>query len=384
MRRAIYTLAACQAIAFTGITIVTTTTAVAGEMLAADKSLATLPLGLQFIVTMLAAVPASMLMQRYGRRFGFLLGSGLGVIGALLAAWGMVIGSFPFFCAAGLLFGAANAVSLYYRHAAADVADDAWRPKAISLVMSGGVVSALFGPEIATWARDLLLPYLFAGSFVFIAGLHGLNLLAISTLRLPKPPSPDFRAGRPLRDIARQRDFKLAVLAAVIGYGVMALLMTATPLAMLACGYDFASSAFVIQWHALGMFATSFATGHLIRRFGVKRIIFVGALVIIAGIGVDLSGQEKGHFWLGLVLLGIGWNFMFVGGTTLLASTHTGPERAKVQAANDTAMFATTAVASFAAGALQYSLGWNAVNYGVLPLMIGAAILLFFLQRRSV
>jgi MFS family permease len=378
-------LTVAQALAMTGIIINATTSALAGYLLAADKSLATLSIACQFTATMLTTIPASMLMARIGRRPGFILGACAQLSGALGAAVAIAEGSFPLFCTSGVLLGIANGFSMYYRFAAADTADDAFRPKAISLVLAGGVAAALIGPEFARWSRDLLLPYTYAGTFVTLAAMSVINCGVLAFLDIPKPPRAEFGAGRKLRVIAAQPLFMVAVLVGMLVYGLMALLMTATPLAMAACGLRFEDSAFVIQWHALGMFGPAFFTGHLIRRFGVLPVMQLGAGLLVVGVLADLSGLGVMNFWVGLLLLGVGWNFLFVGATTLLTETYRPEERAKVQALNDFCVFATTAVASFSAGALQFNLGWQSMNYGIAPLVaigLGALVWLHRNMRR--
>ncbi len=378
---ALLTLA--QALAQTGTIINATTSALAGYALASDKSLATLAVALQFTATMAMTVPASMLMARIGRRPAFLLGATCQLTGALTTAMAIMNGSFWLFCLCGLLLGTANAFSMYYRFAAADIADPAFRPKAISFVLAGGVAAALIGPEFARWSRDLLLPYVYAGTFINLAAMAAINLAVLSFLDIPKPPRMGFSGGRPMRVIAAQPLFLVAVVTAMVAYGTMSLLMTATPLAMAACGWQFEDSAFVIQWHALGMFAPAFFTGHLIRRFGVLTIMQLGTVLVVLCLGIDLAGISVTHFWAGLTVLGLGWNFMFVGATSLLTETYQPEERAKVQATNDLCVFSATALGAFSAGALQFHVGWAAMNWGAGPLIGGALIALLAVRRAT-
>jgi MFS family permease len=358
-----------------------TTSALAGYALAEDKSLATLAVGLQFSATMAAVVPASMLMARIGRRWGFTIGALSQVTGAIGAAIAILIGNFWLFSLCGMLFGIANGCSIYYRFAAADTASDAFRPKAISLVLGGGVAAALVGPEVARWSRDLMLPHLYAGTYALLCTLGIVNSFVLAFLDIPKPPKARFTAGRKLSEIAAQPRFVVAVLSGMLAYGLMTLLMTATPLAMAACGHTFDDSARVIQWHALGMFAPAFITGHLIRRFGLPAVMQAGAALLVGALIADVAGQSVANFWLGLLLVGVGWNFLFVGATTLLTETYRPEEKAKVQALNDLCVFSTTALAAFSAGALQYHLGWNMVNYGVAPLVVIALLGSLWLRR---
>jgi len=367
--------------------MVTTASALVGHLLAADKALATLPIALQFTATMAVTIPASLLMARIGRRAGFILGASTQMVGAGCAAYAIVQGSFLLFCLSGLLLGMANATAQYYRFAAADAADAKFKPKAISFVLTGGVAAAVFGPEMATMTRDYLPLYPFAGLFLFICGLSVVNMAVLAFLKIPKPPRSHFGGGRPIAQILAQPVFIVAAFGGMIGYGVMVLVMTATPLAMAACNYSFNDSAFVIQWHVLGMFAPAFFTGHLISRFGVLTIMQVGVVLLVGSIAASISGISIPHFWVGLVLLGVGWNFLFVGATTLLTEAYLPEEKAKVQALNDFLVFGSSAAGSFAAGHLLHTIGWEAVNWGVAPLagMIMAGLIwLKFRRRRPV
>lgn len=384
-RRNVFILAAGQALALSGATLVMAVSALAGSTLAPVPWMATLPLALQFLATMLATIPASLLMGRIGRRPGFLIGQAIGIVGAVVAGSALMQGWFWAFAAGSLLIGVHNAFWQYFRFAAADAADASYRPRAISYVMAGGVVAAVLGPELAKATRDLLAPVPFAGSYLAIAGLALTSIVLLSFLRIPRPaPAERAAGGRLLGDIARQPRFLVAVLAAMIGYGVMNLVMVATPLAMAACSFEFSDSAFVIQWHVLGMFVPSFFTGHLIKRFGALRIILVGTLLNVGCMAVNLAGQDLENFWLALVLLGLGWNFMFIGGTSLLTETYRPEERSKVQALNDFLVFTTVATASFSSGALQDTVGWEGVNAAMsLPILLTfAAVVWLVLHER--
>ena len=387
--RNVVLLAGCQALAMSSMAVNMTVTALAGQMLADDAALATLPLALQFTATMFTTMPASLTMQRIGRRGGFALGVALGVAGALLACWAIFARDFTVFCLGSLLMGSFMGFSVFYRHAAADTASDSFRSKAISLVMAGGVVSALLGPELAKWSWDLFEPTAlgaatFAGCFLVVAALQAAILGFLVFIDIPREPPPRRgEEGRPLAEIARQPRFLVAAAGAMIGYGVMSFVMTATPLAVVACGFSFTDAAFVVQWHAFAMYAPSFVTGSLIGRFGVLRVMMAGAAILLACVAVSVSGLELAHFWWGLVLLGVGWNFLFVGGTALLAECHTSAEKAKVQGLNDFLVFSTVAAASFSAGAIFHAFGWMAVNLAVLPLVAATMGMLLWLMRRS-
>ncbi len=367
-QRNVLILASAQGLAVTGTIMVTTASALVGHYLAEDKSLATLPIALQFTATMAVTIPASLLMARIGRRAGFIIGASTQMLGAVCATYAIMQSSFLLFCLSGLLLGMANATSQYYRFAAADAADAAFKPKAISFVLTGGVAAAVFGPELASRTRDFLPLYPFAGLFMFICLLSIANMAVLSFLRIPKPPRAHFGGGRPLATIVAQPVFLVAALGGMIAYGVMVLVMTATPLAMAACDYAFNDSAFVIQWHVLGMFAPAFFTGHLISRFGVLTIMQVGVALLVGSIAASITGLSIPHFWVGLLLLGVGWNFLFVGATTLLTEAYLPEEKAKIQALNDFFVFGSSAAGSFAAGHLLHTVGWTAVNWGVAPL----------------
>ena len=289
--RNVVLLALCQACAMTASTVVITVTALVGYQLAEDKGLATLPYALQFLATTAATMPASLLMKRIGRRAGFSIGAALGIAAGLVSARAVLLADFTLFSLGSALFGVAAAFAYFYRFAAADTASDAFRSRAISLVMAGGLIAAFLGPQVAIWTRELLAPVLFAGSYLAIAGLSGLALLLLQFIDIPRPSEAErLGEGRPLLEIARQPKFLVAVLAAVIGYAAMNLVMTSTPLAMAACSHPFESTALVIQWHAVGMFAPAFVTGSLIRRFGCERIIVSGGLLILTAVLVNLSG----------------------------------------------------------------------------------------------
>ncbi len=382
--RNVLILATCQAIVWSSASIMITSVALTGTMLG-DESLATLPLGLQFTATMMTTYLASLLMRRVGRRAGFTVGALAGVASGLVSVWAIYAVDFVAFCIGGMLMGVAMSFAQYYRFAAAETADPAFRSRAISLVIAGGVVSALAGPELAKWARDLLEPVLFAGSYAVIALLFVLAGLLLQFLRMPPQVALEAHTpGRPLAVIARQPTYLVAIAGAVIGYGMMMLVMTATPLAMVACGYQFGDATFVIQWHALGMFVPSFFTGWLIARFGVLNIMLAGTVLAAACVAVDLSGTGLMQFWGGLVLVGLGWNFLYIGATTLLTESYRPEERAKAQGLNDSLVFGLVALTSFGSGWLQSHYGWAAVNLaGLPPLALVILGLLWLRGRRS-
>ncbi|MBD3880390.1 MFS transporter [Phormidium tenue FACHB-886] len=382
-KKTVFLLALCQALAMTGSIVLFTTAALIGSTLATDKSLATLPLAILQLATMLTTIPAALILKRWGGR-GFVIGVLVGLAGAGLGIYAVFTGSFVLFSIATLLYGIFNGFVGYYRFAAADVATEAFRSRAISFVIAGGIIAAILGPELATWTKDWL-PATFAGGLVAIALLQILTLLLLVWVDLPPLSQQKYHeAGRGLGAIVQQPVFIVAVLGSMIGYGVMALLMTATPLAMVAVQHPFRTAASVIQWHVLGMFAPSLGTGYLIARFGVLRIILVGIVLNGLCIAINLAGTDAPYFFAALLLLGIGWNFMFIGSTTLLTEAYTPAERAKTQATHDFLMFSFVAFTTFLSGRLLNDWGWATVNYtGLALIAVVLVAVLYFWQRRS-
>ena len=281
-------LALCQALGMSCAALAISVTALVGNSLAPDRNLITLPLALQFLAMMASAAPASLFMRHFGRRAGLSLGAGLGCLAGLLGTWAIFAGDFVLFCASSILFGAFSAHVQFYRFAAADTASPAFRSRAISLVLAGGLLSAVLGPELAKRSVDLFAPVLFAGCYLGVAGLAALSLVILRFIEIPRPGAEERRGGgRPLREIARQRAFVVAVLCAMVGYGSMNLVMTVTPLAVIACQHSFDTAAFVIQWHIVGMYGPSFFTGHLIKRFGAAPILGLGAILMLGLTLVD-------------------------------------------------------------------------------------------------
>ena len=381
-RKTVLLLAGCQALAMTSMSVLATTSAIIGHMLAVNKALSTLPVALQQTGMMCATIPAALLMGRIGRRGGFWAGAGLGATGAVVAGTGIWLASFPLFCLGTFMVGSSNGFAQQYRFAAAELADEGFRARAISLVLAGGVVSGVFGPETARWSRDLFAPVAFAGCFAMIVVLQLGAATLLSFVRLPPPPPRGSLrgVGRPLGQIVRQPLFIVALTAGMIGYGVMALVMTATPIAMIGCGFRFTDAAFVIQWHILGMYAPSFVTGSLINRFGISAILLTGAALLLACCGINLAGIDEGNFWAANALLGVGWNFLFIAGTTLLTRTYRPEERAKVQALNDFLIFGTSTVSSFSSGVLLAGWGWTTVQLTVAPFVVVAVAAILWMR----
>jgi predicted MFS family arabinose efflux permease len=383
VRRNVFILALCQALAMTAMTITITVTALNGETLLTDKQWATAPLALQALATMLTTIPASALMRAKGRRFGFTLGASIGIAGAVLGVLSVTGNSFWLLCLANMGIGSAAGFAVFYRFAAADAASEAFRGHAISLVLTGGVAAAVFGPTLSQLSRELFPDYIFAGCYGVMIFLYAGIIALLPMTRIPSLTREERRhSGRPLPAILRQPAVAVALLAGMIGYGVMSFLMTATPLAMKHHHFEFSDWRSVIQWHALGMFLPSFATGFVIKRVGVLNVLWSGAALLFLAVAADLSGLGFWNFWLGLAVLGIGWNFLYVGGSTLLTEGYRPAERAKVQGLNDFLIFGTVASASFASGTLHSAFGWTAVNYGVLPLVAVILVATLWLMGR--
>ncbi len=387
-RRNVALLASAQALFMTTQAMGIATTPLAGHsLLGADKSLATLPIFLNHAGIMLTTIPASLLMGRIGRRAGFTIGAFLAIVFGLLAVYAIYVRSFEILCVSALLQGSAAAFAWYYRFAAADASPDDFKPKAISYVMAGGIAAGFIGPQIAKSTVDWFAPVTFLGVYVAITIVGVLSVLLMQFLRIPQlSASEKAEGGRPLSVIARQPTYIAALVSSMFGYGVMTLVMSATPLAMLACGFQFGDSATVIQVHIIAMFLPSFFTGQLIQKFGVLTIIATGALIQVGCALVNLAGIDFANFLIANALVGLGWNFTYVGGSTLLTRTYRPAERARVQASHDFVVYATTATAAAAAGFLQQKAGWMAINLAALPLMgivMLTALWLALKQRRE-
>lgn len=391
LSRNVAILAACQAFFFMANTILITTSGLVGLTIAPNPALATIPLAAQFLGTMLATMPASLLMGRVGRRAGLVTGGLFGIASGLVSTWAILQDSFLLFIGGGLLYGVFAAFSQYYRFSAADAADVsaaadklATRARAISLVMAGGLVAAFLGPELAKATQNLIPPFVFAGCYLTIAVVALFATLTLLFLDIPmQQAAASDEPARPLVEIIRQPVAITAFTSALVAYVTMNLLMTMTPLAMLACGFAFADSATVIQWHVVGMFAPSFFTGSLIARFGAERLIATGGALMVACIAVNVAGIEMANFLASLFLLGLGWNFMFIGGTTLLTRAHRPSEKAKVQGFNDLCLFTAVTVSAAASGALHEWVTWQPVNLLALPLVLAVITLALVRHRKG-
>jgi predicted MFS family arabinose efflux permease len=384
-RRDIFLLACCQALLLINASGLISMNGLVGFSLAQTKTLATFGATTYVLGSALATMPMSLWMARVGRRAGFMTGALINVGGCGVAALALAWQSFALFCVATGIIGIYNAVGLQYRFAAAEVAAPADRAKAISLVLAGGVVGGLIGPQTARLGRDWLAAP-FQGSFVVLAAFAHVALAVQSRVHVPAPSHQDRSGrGRSLRVIARQPEFVVAVLAGALGYGLMNLLMTATPIAMNFCGHPFSAAALVIEWHVVAMYAPGFVTGSLIRRFGTLQIVLAGAALTALATVVALNGISVAHFVAALALVGIGWNFMYTGGTTLLTQTYAPNEKARTQGLNDSIVFATMGVSSLASGALVTTSGWATMNRAALPVLalIALAVLWLMWVRRQ-
>ena len=380
--RDIFLLACCQALLLTNAAGLISMNALVGYSLVDVKTIATLGATTYVLGSAMATMPMSLWMGRVGRRRGFMAGALINVGGCAIAVAALSLKSFALYCVATAVIGIYNAIGLQYRFAAAEVAAPADKARAISLVLAGGIVGGFLGPAITRWGRDLFAaPFL--GSFLMLAGVALVALAVQSQVHVPKPAATGHAdGGRPLSEIVRQPVFVVAALSAVVGYGLMNLLMTATPLAMDFCGLPYAQAAFVISWHVVGMYAPGFFTGSLIDRFGVLNVILAGAAVMAAGALVALTGNALAHFLAALVLIGVGWNFMYTGGTALLTESYTPVEKARTQGANDFIMFSTMAVSSFSSGAMVSTTGWEAMNWTALPVLVAVSGTVVWYARR--
>ena len=361
----------------------------AGQSLASNVCFATLPISLIVLGSMLSATPMSALMQRFGRRAGFFVGALGGSVGAAIGAWALAIQSFPLFLLGSLLTGIYMSAQGFYRFAAVDTASEAFRAKAISYVMAGGLVSAVLGPQLVkATASAMVVPFL--GTYLAVIALNAVGALLFLALDIPKPPAPtpDSPKARSRLELLKTPRIAVAIICAMVSYALMNLMMTSTPLAVVGCGYTQNTAADVVTGHVLAMFAPSFFTGHLINRFGVERIVALGLAILATAGAVGLAGVELENFFVALILLGIGWNFGFIGATTMLAGAHAPEERGRVQGMNDMLVFGCVTIASLASGGLMNCSGgspqegWVAVNLAMVPFLVLAGGALIWLMLR--
>jgi len=366
--------------------VIFATGSIVGAALAPSISLATVPLSMYVAGLAAGTLPTGMISRAYGRRVAFIVGTACGTCTGLLGALAILHDSFVLFCFATFLGGLYGSVSQSYRFAAADGASPALRPKAVSWVMAGGVFAGVLGPQLVQWTMDVWSPYLFAFSFVVQAAVALVAMAILAGVDAPPPAPADLHRGRPLLEIARQPRFIAAALCGVIAYPTMNLVMTSAPLAMKMCGLSLSDSNFGIQWHIVAMYGPSFFTGALIARFGAPKVVAAGLLLEACGAVIGLAGITAMHFWATLIVLGVGWNFGFVGASALVLETHRAEERNKVQAFNDFLVFGMMAVGSFSSGQLLANYGWAAVNWVVFPpvaLGISVLLLVSFAKRRE-
>ncbi len=377
-------LSVCQALAVSCLAVSAVVSPLIGASIAPTPTLATVPMSLQFVGMLITTVPASLFMGRFGRRVGFSVGSVVGLIAGITSGIAVYDSNFYLFCAGSLLLGSYAGFAGYYRLAAADTASEEYKSRAISWVLAGGLASAVIGPEIAKRTQGLVDGSPFAGGYIGVVCLALLSLALLQYLKIAHQRDIEQKSsGRPFGELLLQPGLLIAILCAMVGYGAMILIMIPTPLAMVSVGFPLERAAFVIQGHLIGMFAPSFFTGSLIHRFGVFPIIVIGGLLIVACAGVNLSGIAPMHFWGALLLLGVGWNFMFTGSTTLLTEWYRPEEKAKVQGLNDFLIFVTTSATSLSSGALFIAFGWQVLNLLIiLPVVVAVASVLVYGRSR--
>ena len=388
-KRNVTILVLAQAILGSQMPMIFTIGGLAGQSLATNLCWATLPISLIVLGSMLAATPVSAIMQKYGRRTGFLIGTTAGAIGGAVGAYGLYLASFPIFLLGSFITGIYMSGQGFYRFAAADTASDAFRPKAISYVMAGGLLSAVIGPQLVkVTAESMVIPFLGTYLAVIAVNVIGSGLFFFLDIPTPKPPAHDAPRGRSRMELLKTPAVAVAVICATVSYALMNLVMTSSPLAVVGCGFATNDAANVVTAHVLAMYAPSFFTGHLIARFGVQRIVGLGLLILAGAGAVALMGVELEHFFVALILLGIGWNFGFIGATTMLAANHAPHERGRVQGMNDLIVFGGVTMASLSSGSLMNCSGgtaqegWMAVNMAMLPFLVLATGALIWLAMR--
>jgi MFS family permease len=388
-KRNVFILVAAQAVVGAQLPVMFIIGGLSGQMLAPNPCWATLPISMIVLGSMLAATPLSAIMQAYGRRAGFWLACICGAIGAMLAAYGLYAGSFLIFLLGSLLSGVYMSANGFYRFAAADMASPEFRPKAISYVMAGGLLSAVFGPQLVSWTADsMAVPFM--ATYLGVIGLNIAGMVLLGFLDIPTPAKPEDGAptGRPVRDLLSSPIIAVAIICGTVSYALMNLVMTSTPLAVVGCGFATGDAANIVSAHVLAMYAPSFFTGHLIARFGARIIVAVGLVILALSGAVAMSGVALEQFYIALILLGIGWNFGFIGATTMLTSAYSVEERGRVQGLNDMIVFGGVFVASLSSGTLMNcsggtaETGWQLVNMAMLPFLVLAGAALIWLAAR--
>lgn len=379
-------LAFCQALGQTQMVLVFSVSSIIGASLGPNPGWATVPITIQFVLMTASTVPAALWMKKVGRANGFITFLLIGCVGASLMIYALYLQDFWLFCLGSGMFGASAGANQQLRFAAVDAASDDFRKRAVSLVIAGGVFAGLVGPTLSSYGYDAISPILYGGVYAVIFTLQVIMIVLLKFTKIP-PPSEQERTGhvRPLREIASQPTFIVALMSAMIGYGVMNFVMLSTPVYMhLHPTHPFGQPDInnVIMWHVLGMFAPGLVTGWLIRKYGDVNVILAGAVISVICLIVNFSGDSLWHLRIGMTLVGLGWNFMFTAGTTLLLSTYTPAEKAKVQGINDLFVFGTVATCSLLAGVVYNALGFHAVNMASAPLLIAVVFAVFWLQMR--
>jgi MFS family permease len=383
-RRNAFILAVASALAGANTTVMFATGAIVGANLAPVKSLATLPISIFVVGLAAASLPVGMLVRRFGRRTAYQIATGAGLITGLFGYLGVVLSSFPIFCLATFCAGFYASAAQSYRFAAADTASDAFRPKAISWVLTGGVVAGVIGPQLVVWTKDLLPPVLFAATYLAQGLVALLAGIVLSFVEIPKPKPVPKGEGRPTSAFFQDRGFVVALICGAATYMLMNFVMTAAPLAMIGCNHTVTDAALGIQWHVIAMYAPSFFTGNLIIRFGAPRIVAAGLALTALSAVVALTGLTVAHFYAALILLGLGWNFGYVGASAMVAAAARPDERSRVQSVNDFCVFGLMAIGSFSSGHIVTSYGWDAVNWVVFPIVaIGAVALAIGTRTRT-
>ena len=384
MNRNVWLLSLCQALLMTGNILLISVIGLIGKQIAPSVSMITLPVALQFLGLMAATIPASLISGKLGRKRGFSIGNVVGITGASLATYALSQQHFYLFCFATFLLGIGIGFGTLYRFAAIEVCDENARHRAISISMAGGVLAAVLGPNLAIMSQQWSQDGMYIGAF---ASLIGLNILALLILQTIQFPTASFNSQAPKSDplsvIVKAPNFIGAVFAAMVAYAVMNILMTATPLAMIGCGFDFTKAAGVIEWHVLGMFVPAFFTGSLIEKFGSRMMILAGGVLFVVCIAINIHGESIWHFRAALVLLGVGWNFMFIAATGLFSQSYQPQNKAKAQAFNEFVVFGCVTVTALLSGWLESTAGWQNLNIYVLPFVLAVILLFAFSARKS-
>ncbi|MBE8565447.1 MFS transporter [Vibrio splendidus] len=384
MNRNVWLLSLCQALLMTGNILLISVIGLIGKQIAPSVSMITLPVALQFLGLMAATIPASLISGKLGRKRGFSIGNVVGITGASLATYALSQQNFYLFCFATFLLGIGIGFGTLYRFAAIEVCDENARHRAISISMAGGVLAAVLGPNLAIMSQQWSADGLYIGAFASLIGLNILALLILQTIQFPKvsfnsqAPKAD-----PLGVIVKAPNFIGAVFAAMVAYAVMNILMTATPLAMIGCGFDFTKAAGVIEWHVLGMFVPAFFTGSLIEKFGSRMMILAGGILFVVCIAINIHGESIWHFRAALVVLGVGWNFMFIAATGLFSQSYQSQNKAKAQAFNEFIVFGCVTITAMLSGWLESTAGWQNLNIYVLPFVLAVILLFAFSARKS-